>query len=99
MSSHIINLFRLILFTLILTGFSSFHANQAYAEKVDTKINIKKILPKEEVPYQLTDTYKKQRKIFVKAEYALNKKQSKKYRQYYNQLDGYPFYPALIGFT
>jgi len=90
MSSHIINLFRLILFTLILTGFSSFHANQAYAEKVDTKINIKKILPKEEVPYQLTDTYKKQRKIFVKAEYALNKKQSKKYRQYYNQLDGYP---------
>ncbi len=39
--------------------------------------------------------YKKQRLIFLQAESALQKKQFKKYRKYYAQLDNYPLQPYL----
>ncbi|MCU7836929.1 MAG: transglycosylase SLT domain-containing protein [gamma proteobacterium symbiont of Taylorina sp.] len=44
----------------------------------------------DEIQFDLSDTYKKQRSIFIKAEYALNLKRYKKYQQYYKNLDGYP---------
>ncbi len=43
----------------------------------------------------LSDPYKKQRTLFLKAEQALNKKQLKNYKKYYKQLDGYPLQAYL----
>ena len=43
----------------------------------------------------LSDSYKKQRTLFLKAESALNKKHYKSYRKDYARLDGYPLQPYL----
>ncbi len=43
----------------------------------------------------ISDRYKKQRTIFLKAESALKKGQYSKYRKYYRQLKGYPLQPYL----
>lgn len=43
-----------------------------------------------EVKLDLTDKYKKQRSLFLKAEYALDKKKYKIFEKYYARLDDYP---------
>lgn len=43
----------------------------------------------------ISDRYKKQRTIFLKAESTLKKGQYSKYRKYYRQLKGYPLQPYL----
>ncbi|WP_198265113.1 transglycosylase SLT domain-containing protein [sulfur-oxidizing endosymbiont of Gigantopelta aegis] len=43
----------------------------------------------------LTDHYKKQRSLFLKAETALKKQQHSRYKKYYQQLDGYPLQAYL----
>ncbi len=43
----------------------------------------------------ISDRYKKQRTLFLKAESALKKGQYSKYRKYYRQLKGYPLQPYL----
>ncbi len=43
----------------------------------------------------LDDTYKKERILFIKAEKAFKKKESKKYQAYYAQLDHYPLQAYL----
>ncbi len=43
----------------------------------------------------ISDPYKKQRTLFLKAESALKKHQYAKYRKYYAQLKGYPLQPYL----
>lgn len=47
------------------------------------------------VRIDLSDPYKKQRSVFLKAESALNKKQYKKYKKYYAELDHYPLQSYL----
>ncbi len=43
-----------------------------------------------EVKLDLSDKYKKQRSLFVKAEYALDQKKYKTFQKYYSKLDNYP---------
>lgn len=56
--------------------------NSTYASSNKTDIDI-------------SDRYKKQRTIFLKAETALKKKQYSRYRKYYAKLDDYPLQPYL----
>ncbi len=56
--------------------------NSTYASSNKTDIDI-------------SDRYKKQRTIFLKAETALKKKQYSRYHKYYAKLDGYPLQPYL----
>ena len=64
-------------YTIILFCFVLLSTAPVWAEETEFKLD-------------LSDSYKQQRSLFIKAEYALDKKQEKTYQRYYKQLDGYP---------